>query len=418
MIRKNGFVSKDGLPRFRSALVRLQARRGIGANPYNPWLHWFAVLTACSTVFLIGVGASVTSTGSGDAVPDWPLSYGRLNPPMVGGIFYEHGHRLVAGTVALLITLLMIWLWRSESRRWVRRLGLWAFLAVLVQALLGGLRVLVISNETIQEATLRLAGVGHVEPVRVGIGVLHAVLAQIVLCLTFAIALFTSRAWHQSTSEQEEVAALATSAGWGAQERRSLDLRRAYRLGLVIVSALFVQLLLGAVMRHAGAGLIIPDFPTSFGGLIPPFGNLPYNPNAPFPMTYAEYTFKVAVHFAHRSWAYGIAALIVANLVLLSRAGGKGASKPLFYARLNGGLVVLQILLGASILWSHRSQEVTVTFGQAAVSLASGLTQVLSIVHVFTGATLLGCSLLALLWCGAALRSQARVPVSQSEVPV
>ena len=82
---------------------------------YSKGLHRFAVLTAAFIVFLIGVGASVTSTGSGDAVPDWPLSYGTLFPRMVGGVFYEHGHRLVAGTAAILITILMIWLLRSNQ---------------------------------------------------------------------------------------------------------------------------------------------------------------------------------------------------------------------------------------------------------------------------------------------------------------
>ena len=84
---------------------------------YDPWLHRFAILTACVAVFLIVAGATVTSTASGDAVPDWPLSYGTLNPPMIGGILWEHSHRLIAGLTGILIGILAIWLWRREPRK-------------------------------------------------------------------------------------------------------------------------------------------------------------------------------------------------------------------------------------------------------------------------------------------------------------
>jgi len=94
------------------------------AVPYHRSLHRFTVFTAAAAVFLIAAGASVTSTGSGDAVPDWPLSFGRLHPPMmVGGVFYEHGHRMIAAFVALLIAVQAVWLAKAEPRRWVRRLG-------------------------------------------------------------------------------------------------------------------------------------------------------------------------------------------------------------------------------------------------------------------------------------------------------
>src|SRR5512144_838151 len=86
-------------------------------------LHRFAVATAVATLFLIVAGGLVTSTESGLSVPDWPLSYGRLMPPMVGGVFYEHGHRMVATTVGILTIILAVWLSRREPRAWVRRLG-------------------------------------------------------------------------------------------------------------------------------------------------------------------------------------------------------------------------------------------------------------------------------------------------------
>jgi heme A synthase len=106
------------------------------------WLHRFAVLTAGSTFLLIVAGGLVTSTGSGLAVPDWPLSYGTLFPPMVGGILYEHTHRVVAAFVGLLTAVLAAWLWKCEPRRWVRNLGFVSLAAVVLQGILGGLTVL------------------------------------------------------------------------------------------------------------------------------------------------------------------------------------------------------------------------------------------------------------------------------------
>ncbi len=104
-------------------------------------LHRFAVFTAACTFLLLVAGALVTSNDAGLAVPDWPLSYGSVAPPMVGGIFYEHSHRVMATFVGILTIVLAVWLWRSEPRRWVRRLGLIALGAVIAQGVLGGLTV-------------------------------------------------------------------------------------------------------------------------------------------------------------------------------------------------------------------------------------------------------------------------------------
>ncbi len=106
------------------------------------WVHRFAVLTAGATLVLIFVGALVTSTGSGLAVPDWPLSFGQVFPPMVGGVLFEHGHRLVAALVGLLTVALMVLLTQWESRIWLRWLARGAVLAVLLQGTLGGMTVL------------------------------------------------------------------------------------------------------------------------------------------------------------------------------------------------------------------------------------------------------------------------------------
>src|SRR5205809_6233854 len=105
-------------------------------------LHRFAVATSGATLVLPFIGGLVTSTGSGLAVPDWPLSFGQLFPRMVGGVFYEHGHRLVAGTVGLATLVLTITVWLVDRRRSVRLVALAAIGAVIAQGLLGGLTVL------------------------------------------------------------------------------------------------------------------------------------------------------------------------------------------------------------------------------------------------------------------------------------
>src|SRR5262252_3022053 len=108
----------------------------------NIALHRFALFTACCTAFLIFVGGLVTSTESGLSVPDWPTTYGwnMFTFPlskMVGGIRFEHTHRLVASTVGLMTIVLAVWLQRREDRRWVRRLGWIALAAVVLQGILG-----------------------------------------------------------------------------------------------------------------------------------------------------------------------------------------------------------------------------------------------------------------------------------------
>src|SRR6478735_6695 len=108
----------------------------------NLALHRFAVLLAVSTLFLVIAGASVTSNQAGLSVPDWPLSYGQVMPEMKGGVFYEHGHRMIASAVGFLTVIFAIWLWRAEPRAWVRRLGLVAVAGVILQGVLGGLTVL------------------------------------------------------------------------------------------------------------------------------------------------------------------------------------------------------------------------------------------------------------------------------------
>ena len=185
----------------------------------NIALHRFAVLLAVSTLFLILAGASVTSNQAGLSVPDWPLSYGQVMPEMKGGVFYEHGHRMIASAVGFLTVCLAIWMWRSEQRAWMRRLGFLAVAAVILQGVLGGITVL------------------YLLPPAVSIS--HACLAQLFFCTTVALALFTSSGWHRGPQIVEDS---------GFPSLRSL----AVAASLLTI----VQVALGAGFRHRAIGII------------------------------------------------------------------------------------------------------------------------------------------------------------------
>lgn len=188
------------------------------AVPYHSGLHRFAIFTACVTLVLIVAGALVTSNDAGLSVPDWPTSFGSFfkMPRMVGGILYEHGHRMVAEFVGVLTIILAVWTWRAEKRRWMRWLGVGALATVIAQGILGGITVLFYLPPSVSSA--------------------HAALAQTFFCIAVAIAVFTGRRWV------EEV------------PRLELDIRRPslFTLTLLSVFVLYVQLILGAMFRHHG----------------------------------------------------------------------------------------------------------------------------------------------------------------------
>ena len=224
------------------------------------WLHRYAVVVAGATLLLVTAGGMVTSTNSGLSVPDWPTTYGHAMfafplSQMVGGILYEHGHRLIASTVGLLTIGLAIWIWRVDRRRWMTRLGLVALGAIVLQGVLGGLTVLFFLPP----------------PISIG----HASLAQLFFCLIVSVAVFTSRAWLRPARPPE-------------------DDRTLKRQTMTLTVIVYIQILLGATMRHMGAGLVIPDFPLMFGRLLPPF----WSP-------------AIAVHFAHRMTALVVAVLTI-----------------------------------------------------------------------------------------------------------
>jgi len=308
------------------------------------WLGRYALLTAAATLALICLGGLVTSHGAGMAVPDWPNTFGYnlfFFPisKWVGGIFYEHTHRLVASGVGILTAVLAVWLWFQESRRWLRWLGVLAFFAVVLQGVLGGLRVVLFKDE---------------------IGIFHAALAQLFFVLTCSIALFTSRWWSDAASLKS---ARADDSG----------LRRLFLFATLLI---FAQLILGATMRHQHAGLSIPDFPAAYGRLWPALDAesvARYNQdrvevNAINPIT----AFQIVLQMAHRIVALAILLLVARAAWLAHRRLGR--RHPL--AKVSGawlGLIVGQVFLGAATIWTGKSADVAtahVAFG--ALSLMTG----------------------------------------------
>jgi cytochrome c oxidase assembly protein subunit 15 len=180
----------------------------------NKGLNRFAILVACATFFLIIAGALVTSNDAGLATSDWPLSNGQFFPKMVGNLFWEHGHRMIATTVGMLTIALAVYIRFKEKRIWVWRLGLFALIAVITQGLLGGLTV---------KMMLPLA-----------VSTAHATLAQLFFCTTVSLAVFTSRSW--------------TEARMLPEEKGMPPLRWLCTTALVTI---LLQLVLGATLRHS-----------------------------------------------------------------------------------------------------------------------------------------------------------------------
>src|SRR4051812_11138259 len=207
-----------------------------GTDPRHSLLNRFAWVTSISTLFLLCSGGMVTSKGVGLAGPDWPTTFGYnmfLFPvsQWVGGIFFEHTHRLIASLVGFLTIILAIWIWRTDQRRWLRTLGWAALGAVILQGVLGGLRVTMLKDE---------------------IGIFHACLAQAFFGMLIVITLATSSLWQR------------VLAGTGAGAVRTLS-------GIAVTTTLLIyfQLALGATMRHQHRDLSILDFPLAYGKIIP-----------------------------------------------------------------------------------------------------------------------------------------------------
>jgi cytochrome c oxidase assembly protein subunit 15 len=186
---------------------------------YDPALHKYAVFTAICTFLLLVAGALVTSNDAGLSVPTWPLAWGSVTPPMVGGIVYEWSHRVMAASVGVLTIILAVWLWLADKRTWMRRLGLLALGGVVAQGILGGLTVRMYQPPAVSAA--------------------HATLAQLFFSTVVAIAFVTGAWWQTSIAARED--------------SRTPPVRS---LTIWTMAAVFVQLILGAAFRHKGFGII------------------------------------------------------------------------------------------------------------------------------------------------------------------
>ncbi len=282
---------------------------------YKPALAAFAALAAAWVYVAVSLGAFTTTINAGMAFADWPLSNGSLNPKgwlTNLSMFAEHSHRLSAAVMGLLTAGLALWLWRTESRAWLRRLAYFAFALVVAQGVVGGLRVLLdrVHLESLDTSLGRL------------IAMLHACLAQAFACTLVAIAVSCSNQWIKAPMP----------AG-----------RRLRQTGIACCMLIFLQLALGAVVRHSFAGLAIPTFPwsTPQGGWLP-----------------AEWSFRVAIQFAHRAMAAAIAVAVLAFAFAIWR---DRAASPGMRAGASAlvSLVALQIFLGASIILTSRAVAVT-----------------------------------------------------------
>ena len=282
---------------------------------YKPALAAFSAGAAAWVFILVALGAYTTSIGAGMVFPDWPLSNGSLNPHgwlTDNAMFSEHSHRLSAGLMTILTGILAFWIWRTESRGWLRRLSYFAAALVVAQAVVGGLRVRL---EPVQVAAVDTS-LGRL------FAMLHACLAQAFACTLVAIAVSCSRGWIERPN------------GVGAGARRA---------GLACCAFIFVQLGIAAVMRHSGAGLAIPTFPwsTPGGGLLP-----------------AAWNFRVGINFAHRvmACAIAVAAAVYAAAIWRDRAAPLAMRTG---ASFLVSLVALQILLGAAVIRTLRDPLVT-----------------------------------------------------------
>ena len=308
------------------------------------WLNRFAWLTCIATLLLICSGGMVTSKNVGLAVPDWPTTFGYnmfLFPisEWVGGILFEHTHRLMGSLVGFLTIILAVWLWLRDDRRWVRSLGVIAVAGVILQGILGGLRVTMMKDQ---------------------IGIFHACVAQAFLGLLVFIALVTTKFWSSLANQHFD----------------SQNFSPIKSLAIAITVAIYAQLALGATMRHQHRDLAILDFPTANGAWIP-------DTSAPALAKINAWrdaralsdvsAFQIWLQMVHRFLAVVIAIVIVAFCARVWREMHDLAA----LKRLSLLWVVLifcQISLGAWVIWSNKAADVaTAHVALGAVMLSFGV---------------------------------------------
>ena len=310
------------------------------------WLPRFTWLTAALTLFLICSGGMVTSKGVGLAVPDWPSTFGYnmfLFPvsQWVGGVFFEHTHRLIASGVGFFTIILTVWLWRSESRKWVRVLGCIALGSVILQGVLGGLRVTMLKDE---------------------IGIFHALLAQAFLGLLVFIAIVQSRRWIDATPRQR----LQSSLLW---------------LPLLTTAIIYLQLGLGATMRHQHRDLSILDFPAAYGQVIPDVSEQSLANINRWREAHALSEVNAGhiwLQMVHRIMAVLISAGVIGYWVAIRRQRVDDASGVLrILSSFWLFFLALQVTLGAWTIWSNKAADIaTAHVAVGATMLALGISVV------------------------------------------
>ena len=317
------------------------------------WLHGYAMFVVAWILMLIFIGGQVKSTESGLAVPDWPNTYGHFMfsfpwEKMIGGIFWEHLHRMVASVAGLLTFVLTLWVYRTDRRRWVKQVAMAASIAVLLQGLLGGLTVIFLLPAWISSS--------------------HGTLAQIYLCLCVVVMLATSSRWEDSPVRKPD--------------SPSAPLRK---LALATTLAIFLQLIIGAVMRHTESGLAIPDFPTMFGSWIPPLSDarLEAANRELWRIDLPKVSFwQMASHLAHRAWAVVVTAMAIWTSVRVFR---HHADQPLLRrsAILLLALLTCQVTLGILTILTERQFTITsLHVVTGAATLATCLTLTIRAYHL------------------------------------
>ena len=311
------------------------------------WVRRLSKLLVISTLLLIFAGALVKSHEVGLSVPDWPTSYGyqMFSFPltdMIGGIFYEHGHRMIATIVGLMTLILAFTIYYTDHRLWLKKTAFFALGLVIIQGLFGGLTVLLFLPTPVS--------------------VIHAILAQTFLMVTILISYGLSK----------------------EKANRMLNESTNYKVlrfpTYLVTSIVFIQLIIGALMRHTESGLAIPDFPLSGGYIIPTFNqemlntiqSMQFESGLPF-VTLNQ----IIIHYLHRMGA--IAVTISIGWLTLKIIQSKISNERIY--RLTGYLItllIIQITLGAFTIWSVKEPFITS-------------------IHVVNGALILGVSTLLIL---------------------
>lgn len=197
-------------------------------------LYRYSIFLVICTFILLVAGGLVTSHEAGLAVPDWPLSYGQLMPPMVGNIAWEHGHRMIAGAVGFLTLILAIWMQFSTITKGIKKIGWIALGAVILQALLGGLTVIFMLPPPVS--------------------ILHACLGQTFFCILISIAYLLKESIVGAGFPRPNI-----ESGRGNLAPTS----RAKRLFLITTILIYIQLILGALIRHTDF-TVIPHIVLAF----------------------------------------------------------------------------------------------------------------------------------------------------------